>query len=484
MTGILESLVRTPMCDALGWALYHSLWQGTVLALLLAAMLEFTKSSRTRYTAACLALITALAEFVATFVRQLPPSQASAGDAIPAMPLAPVNIHGLARDSASTFPRDVLPWLAPLWIAGVLLFQLRTVFGYMAAQRLRKHGVCSAPAHWQQRLGQLALRLCVQQSVALLETCFANTPAVIGYLRPVILVPAGMLTSMPSNQVEAILLHELAHIRRGDYMVNLLQTIAEGLFYYHPAIWWISKVIRAEREHCCDDIAAAGTGGAHEYAAALAALEQTRWVSENMGTAAMTATGGTGLVKRIHRLLYPQQPVRLRLAAAPITLIAIGLLAAWQSNATPPQDTQAAPYMNWLKEDVAYIITPAESQAFLALNSNRDREEFIKKFWLVRDPTPNTSQNEFKEEHYRRIAYTNERFSVGGTAGWETDRGRMYIIYGPSDEKETHPAGRDGGPPEETWLYRHIDGVGDGVIMTFIDANKNGDYRMTMDPYK
>ena len=127
---------------------------------------------------------------------------------------------------------------------------------------------------------------------------------VLGHFRPVILLPVGLLVGLPPGQVEAILLHELAHIRRYDYLVNVWQRLVEGLMFYHPLVWWISSVIRTERENCCDDMAVAITGDAHAYAAALAALEQTRC----SGYEPAVAAGGGSLVKRIRRLLYPKGP--------------------------------------------------------------------------------------------------------------------------------------------------------------------------------
>ena len=481
MTTAIEAWARAPFSEALGWALYHSLWQCVIAALFLVLALVGIRSSRTRYSLACLALVGSLSGFVFTFALRLPGHRMVSGQSASPV-LGFRDISGESDLVAATFRAvDLLPWLAPFWIAGVILFQLRSFLGWLAAQRMRKLGVCLAPDYWRKRVTDLGARLSLSRPVLLLETCLAGSPAVIGYWRPVILVPAGLLASMPPNQMEAILLHELAHIRRGDYLVNLLQTMAEGLLYYHPAIWWISSVIRTEREHCCDDIAAAATGGVHEYASALAALEQSRWSFENQQTAAMEAAGGSGLMKRIHRLLYPQRMARRRFAAAPLAIITVGLLAVWQSAATPPQEN-SQPYVMWLKEDVAYIISHRESDAFQALRSNEERKKFIEQFWLRRDPTPGTPRNEFKEEHYRRIAYSNERFNTASLAGWKTDRGRIYIVYGLPDEVESFPSGRNGEPPSENWLYHHIEGIGDKVIIGYTDEAKDGTYRMLKDP--
>jgi GWxTD domain-containing protein len=150
-------------------------------------------------------------------------------------------------------------------------------------------------------------------------------------------------------------------------------------------------------------------------------------------------------------------------------------------------------YRDWLDIDVAYIITDAERKAFTQLSNDEEREQFIEQFWLGRDPTPDTDENEFKEEHYRRIAYANERFA-SGIPGWKADRGMVYIKYGPPDEIESHPSGgayqrsiEEGGGqistyPFEQWRYRHLEGIGENVVIEFVDQTMSGEYRITLDP--
>jgi GWxTD domain-containing protein len=199
-------------------------------------------------------------------------------------------------------------------------------------------------------------------------------------------------------------------------------------------------------------------------------------------------------MKRIHRLLDRPEPPHAALtpafSAGLILLTAAVALTAWQPN---PQDqvrqqkaaaAAASPYHKWLTEDIAYIIEDRERAAFKALQTDEEREKFIEQFWLRRDPTPGTPQNEMKEEHYRRIAYTNAKYGDNtGLAGWKTDRGRVYITYGPPDEIESHPSGSATMPyPTEQWLYHHIQGVGENVIVEFVDQARNGLYRMTSDP--
>src|SRR3954468_9663174 len=149
-------------------------------------------------------------------------------------------------------------------------------------------------------------------------------------------------------------------------------------------------------------------------------------------------------------------------------------------------------YQKWLKEDVAYIITPEELSAFKQLSNDEERDNFIEQFWLRRDPTPDTVENEFKEEHYRRIAYANEHFAAG-KQGWRTDRGRIYVVFGPADEIDSHPSGgqyqrpsEEGGGststfPFETWRYRYIEDIGQEIEIEFVDTCMCGDYHMTMD---
>ena len=153
----------------------------------------------------------------------------------------------------------------------------------------------------------------------------------------------------------------------------------------------------------------------------------------------------------------------------------------------------AGPFKRWLSEDVRYILTDEERKVFLNLSTDDERESFIESFWLRRDPTPDSMENEYKEEHYRRIAYSNERYA-SGIPGWRTDRGRIYITFGPPDEIESHPSGgsyqrpyEEGGGttstfPFEIWRYRYLENIGSDILLEFVDPTMTGEYRMTMDP--
>ena len=324
--------------SALARTLLHSLWEGATVALGLALVLFCVRSSRARYAASAAAMLALVGGLVVTFTHFAPEQPVSVRTNAVAAPSAAAR-GGLGDgDSPHSTPggRDngYILWLAPLcirmWLAGVLIFYVRGLAGWLAARRLRRTGVCCAAAAWQVRMDGLRGRLRLARPVVLLESCLAEVPVVLGYVRPVILLPVGMLSGMPVAQVEAILLHELAHIRRYDYVANLLQVYVEGLLFYHPAVWWISDVMRAERENCCDDVVVGATGGAFEYAKALAVLEARRAVPR----AALAATGG-GLVSRIQRLLG--RPERRFASAMPLTtactptLCAATAMVGWQA---------------------------------------------------------------------------------------------------------------------------------------------------------
>jgi GWxTD domain-containing protein len=163
-----------------------------------------------------------------------------------------------------------------------------------------------------------------------------------------------------------------------------------------------------------------------------------------------------------------------------------------KKNARALKQELSKPYKKWLDEDVAYIITDEERAGFKQLSNDEERDNFIEAFWQRRDPTPDTEENEFKEEHYQRIAYANEHFAAG-VPGWKTDRGRIYIVFGKADEVESHPSGgsyerpmEEGGGetstfPFEQWRYRYIEGIGQEVIIEFVDPCMCGEYHMTMD---
>jgi GWxTD domain-containing protein len=520
-------LLNGPIADALSRTLFHFLWEGALIALVLAVAIRVFRpsSASTRYGLACAAMLAMVAAFGLTLAGCWPHSSTVAiPSKAPRLRVPPPVPFTWPATVPSGAPSR-LNWIVLAWMLGAGLLSLRSLMAWIAATRLRRSGAFPAGEIWRTKLERLSDRIRLSRPVTLLESCLTDVPVVVGFLRPAILVPAALFTGFPPDQLELILIHELAHIRRCDYLVNLLQSIVEDVLFYHPAVWWVSSVIRAERENCCDDIVVSETHNARGFAAALAALEQNRWAAQE---AALAANGGH-LMNRVRRLLEGRDhppavapvffasllPAAFVIAAAASHAQSVAtqpllpkapaprppvLVAQARPDAAPvPQPVQAAPpespYTKWLNEEAVYIISDAERQAFKRLTTDEERSMFIEQFWLRRDPTPATVENEYREEHYRRIAYANEIFSAkDGVPGWKTDRGMIYIKYGPPDEREEHRSGgvyqrpiEEGGGqtttfPFEKWRYRYIEGVGKDVNIEFVDTTLTGEFHMTMDP--
>ena len=322
----IQILSAQPWVERLGWTLLHFLWQGVLIAVVYAAARRWiagASSPNVRYILACAALAVMATAPVLTWSLLRPPAphpiaSPSTAAISAAAPTAVGNVPALFPAAVYVaVPPAFLPWVVAVWLAGAVTFWLRLFGGWILAERLRSRLIRPAPREWQQALDRLGSRIRVSRPARLLVSSLVQAPAVMGWLRPVVLVPVGALAGLPPEQIEALLLHELAHIRRHDYLVNLLQSFVEALLFYHPAVWWVSGHIRAEREHCCDDVAVSVSGDVLNYARALAELETAR--TARLG-AVMAATGGS-LAHRIARLLGQSRP-------APGTVSGPGIAAA------------------------------------------------------------------------------------------------------------------------------------------------------------
>lgn len=320
------------MIQALGWALVHFLWQGTAIALLLVAANRALRRAtpNARYLAACAALVLMLAAPVATFFRLSRPIAEPV--ALSAAPTAQIFSAVAPSDDSPVPPSGEIPWLpliVAVWATGVALLSVRMAGGLLVARRLRLRATPVTNREWRERIDRLAARLRLRRGVALCESALAEVPMTIGWLRPAILVPAGALLRLSPEQMEAILAHELAHVRRLDFPVNLLQKAVETLLFYHPAVWWVGRRIRAERENCCDDLAVAICGDAVVYARALVELETL--AAGRAPQVALAATGGS-LLDRVKRLLHAERVARRSPGAGLAAVLVVLVLAtAWLS---------------------------------------------------------------------------------------------------------------------------------------------------------
>ncbi len=354
----------TAFVESVGWALLHLLWQGAVVAVGFAAMMAALRrvSANARYLAGCAALLALVVLPVATtsWLSTRPEERA-----VVAAPSGPASAPGMTA-SAAVWERPIglsvrnpfrsfeseaarspvarravevghrleiwMPWIVRAWGLGVLLLAVRLLGGWVALRRWVRRWTRPLTSEWQSRADRLRESLGVRRAVRVLESLRESVPCALGVWRPLILLPAVAITGLSPSQLEAVIAHELAHIRRHDYLVNLLQSVVETLLFYHPAVWWISHRVRVERENCCDDCAVRAVGTATGYARALADLETMRGASAQL---AVAASGGS-LMARIRRILVPGTPQPLGSLAGPAGLIAAGCIAAFLLATQPP----------------------------------------------------------------------------------------------------------------------------------------------------
>lgn len=318
---------------ALGWTLLHSLWQGMVVFLVLWVVLKIIKeqSPQVRYSLALSTLVIWVIWMTSTFLNYLPQSLDQPVITTEILPEGPKLIapqepviatgeltasttknweHGVRafEQQFAVFAERAAPFLVKIWMIGVLLFGLRMLASIYYTYRLKHIQTQPLPQIWQAELQHLAGQLGITQTVKLLESAKVDVPLIIGHLRPVILLPVGALTGLTPEQVQAVLAHELAHIRRYDFLINMILSGLEVLLFYHPAFWWIANVIRRERENCCDDIAVAACGNPRFYARTLLIMEEKR----QQQSLAMAFQGDKHqLLNRIKRIcLSPQHTNR------------------------------------------------------------------------------------------------------------------------------------------------------------------------------
>lgn len=317
----INSFLSSELIDALGWTLLHSLWQGALISIVLAIILLLMRrfTAQTRYFVIMAAMITMLTLSVFTFTRLYQsPSQAVVTD-IPenvitggpdtdtTMPIhndtPPIQVSSFEsfRQTFNGYFNHHLPSIVTLWFLGMLIFLLKFLGGLAYTQRLKYYRTQPVPEEWQKIINRLCQKLKISRIVTAFNSGIARVPMVIGYLKPVILLPGSLFTGLTPQQLESILAHEVAHIARNDYLLNLLQSVIEIVYFYHPAVWWLSSCLRNEREHCCDDIAVKLCGDSHTFARTLADLQEK--CLENQ-TLAMALTGSRNrLFQRIHRLV-------------------------------------------------------------------------------------------------------------------------------------------------------------------------------------
>ena len=303
--------------EALGWTLLHFCWQAGAIAIVykLTDMVVARNRTQARYVLALVALLAMLGASIGTLAyeensyRQTAVLAAGSASSVrPALqiiprPLAVIDMPSAPRHAAKLLAGDVMPYLDLLWLAGVVCLSLRTIGGWWLIRRLRHSALQKAPHTLRIGLDRIRLQMGVPRFADLRLSSRVAGPLTVGVIRPLILLPITALTSLSPEQLEVVLAHELAHIRRADYFWNILQTMIETLFFFHPAVWWISRRLRDQRELCCDDIAVETCQDPAVYATALLRLEEERKLHLHLAMALDGNQSRVSLRARILRIL-------------------------------------------------------------------------------------------------------------------------------------------------------------------------------------
>ncbi len=311
----LYQFVSENLIYALGWTVLHSLWQALIIGVLMAFALFTLKnrSAKMRYEVAAfsqfMVFIAALSTFLIYYDGSLRLESFSQLSAQELAQLAAMAQDGLLTksmlQSGVEFFNTHIPLVVIVWMLGATFFLVRMLSGLLYVQHLRFNNNQPVTVYWNNKLKQLKSRIRLRQKVKLLESAAASVPMVIGYIKPVILLPLGAINNLNESEVEAILAHELAHIKRNDYLINIMLSVIEVLFYFNPAVWWIAANIRTERENCCDDVAVKLCGSSLTYAKALVSLQE---IGKSTPSMAMTFSGPKNqLLHRVKRILNQPQ---------------------------------------------------------------------------------------------------------------------------------------------------------------------------------
>src|SRR6266581_3830557 len=449
----LANWTSPELLRTLGWTLLHFVWQGAALAAVFAVAMALCRSASARYAVAAGTLVLMMASPVVTFswiLRQTNPAVRSGARGFSLLPemqaqnVAVAQSGAPAAESGTEQSRAML-WLVEGWFLGVVILSLRTAGGLLLIERMRRKELKPLRRELYLRCIALKLKMGIERAVRYCECQRLDAPAVLGWFRPVVLLPVRALSGLTEEQIEAVIAHELAHIRRLDCFVNLFQIAAETLLFYHPAVWWVSRQIRAERENCCDDEAILICGDAVNYARALM----------------MMAANRSPLAERVVRLLgLHGASGRTRAAGIGVSVICLAgaLLAgnAFLGVAHAARGTSASPAQEPRGESVIVIrpeqASPKENKAQGAKPSGK-AEQAAPKEQTNKAKEPQTASGGEKKESYL------EGMQAAGLKDLTVDQLIAMKIQGvtPGYVKEIHDLGLQ--PTVEEFVGMKVQGV-------------------------
>ena len=395
---VVEILWEEPLVLTLGWTMVHFLWQGALVAALLAGIHALLRrhSAQLRYVVSCTALGLLVGMPLVTiyfvhpastsaplydsplFVQERIDGRVNSALSVDRALGLSGHLNGQSQniEGSFIFLAPLLPWLVFFWLGGIGVFFMRYTGGWIYLQYMKRWRSNIVQQSYQVKLLSLMQRLDIDRPVRLLESALIKVPTVVGWLRPVILLPIGIMTGLTAQQAEALLVHELIHIRRHDYLVNLIQVIAETLLFFHPATWWISRRIDREREYCCDDASLAFCGSVATYTRMLYTIEELRSSPPPLAVAA----SGHSLLDRIGRLVansasYTVRPERNKtsfLSLSTLLTLVVSALFVGMFSVSP---ALAIPEI--AKDLSVDVGTHAQSTAWADFDRDGDLELFI-----------------------------------------------------------------------------------------------------------
>jgi len=369
----------------IGWTLVDFAWQGAAVGVIAAVAFRLIRhtSSATRYSVACVALAMMLISPLVTglsLAKSVTPSDIArlqrvsfqaAGTVSPLPPsaVAPQPVLTTLRSDVER----LLPMIVFLWLIGAAFLAVRLTVGWWRVRRLHKRALATPSSRLQHAGDVVAGRVGLRRLVHIVDFDAVDTPMALGWIRPVVLVPIAAVAQLTPTQVEAILAHELAHVRRWDYVVNLVQNIAEVFLFFHPVVWWLSARIRLEREQCCDDIAVELCGDPLGYVTALKQLEQARQIPHAVPPRLVFAATGGSLLKRVQRILRGKKDVQISSSGvvgpiALVTAFVIVLAGHSRLNAisqAPLNAAQPADQRGFASASIKQVVANTSNRGFL-----------------------------------------------------------------------------------------------------------------------
>jgi len=474
--------ISPELLQALGWTLLHFVWQGAALAALFSVAIALSRQASTRYALAVITLFLMMAAPVITFTwltRQKDPAASYGARGASASAAKPVQgVSVAARPSApapetpASQPAAIL-WFVEAWFLGVVLLSLRTAGGLFVIERMRRKQLRPVGRELYLKCIALQLRMGFERVIRYCECDRLDAPAAFGWIRPVVLLPVRALSGLSEDQIEAVIAHELAHIRRFDCFVNLFQVGVETLLFYHPAVWWVSQRIRIEREHCCDDEAVALCGDAVNYARALTLMEESR-----TAPSLMMAANRSPLSQRVVRLLGLEGTAgRFRVAGMAVGMVCLaGAMlagnaflgvahAALGSRAQANQEHQSVVVQ---KDGSVIVVRPASASAAAKHFASADQAGKDKE----NDKAKEKKQERGDEQAAKKESYL-ESMEAAGFKNLSADELIAMKIQGvtPAYVKEIHDLGMK--PTADEFVGMRVQGITPDYIREMRSISQN-----------